>query len=69
MSLAYGRHNTSFDDPVVQAVFRCLRRLGINLGPGLWKVDTYPFMKSVIQPGSLFDENHLIYRTGTYQVT
>ena len=49
MSLAYGRHNVPFDDPVVQAVFRCLRRLGINLGPGLWKVDTYPFMRSVTQ--------------------
>jgi hypothetical protein len=48
LAVAYGRHNVSFDDPAVQAVFRCVRRFGNNLAPGLWKVDTYPFMKSVI---------------------
>ena len=45
MALAYGRHPEGYDDPGVQAVNRCLTRLGLNLRPGLWKVDIYPFLR------------------------
>ncbi|KAJ3503289.1 hypothetical protein NLJ89_g8497 [Agrocybe chaxingu] len=45
MSLAYGRHPKSFEDPDVRAVYRCLTRLGFALRPGAWKVDAYPFLK------------------------
>jgi len=51
MALAYGRHPKSYHDPDVQAVNRCLTRLGNNLRPGLWRVDVYPFLKYV--PGYL----------------
>jgi len=45
MALAYGKNSKEYDDPAIQAVNRCLTRLGNNLRPGLWKVDTYPFLK------------------------
>ncbi|KAF9527924.1 cytochrome P450 [Crepidotus variabilis] len=51
MALAYGKDTKSYDDPEVQAVIRCLTRLGNNLRPGIWKVDTYPFLKYI--PGYL----------------
>ena len=47
MALVYGKYIESADDPDVKAVFRCLRRVNSNLRLGLWKVDTYPFLKSV----------------------
>jgi len=37
----------SSDDPVVKAVIRCLTRLGNAIRPGFWKVDTYPFFRSI----------------------
>lgn len=45
MALAYGRSTSSSDDPVVKIVIRCLTRLGNAVRPGLWKVDTYPFLR------------------------
>ncbi|KDQ25838.1 hypothetical protein PLEOSDRAFT_1113596 [Pleurotus ostreatus PC15] len=51
MALAYGHHPEGYDDPGVQAVNRCLTRLGLNLRPGLWKVDIYPFLRYI--PGYL----------------
>jgi len=45
MALAYGKAPTSYEDPEVQAVNRCLTRLGLTMRPGAWKVDTYPFLK------------------------
>jgi hypothetical protein len=48
MSLAYGLNEPrKNDDPVVLAVNRCLTRLGVNLRPGLWKVDAFPVLKYV----------------------
>jgi len=35
----------------VKAVIRCLTRLGNAVRPGLWKVDTYPFLRYI--PGYL----------------
>lgn len=48
MALAYGKTPQSYDDPDVVAVNRCLTRLGNNLRPGMWKVDTYPFLRYVV---------------------
>ncbi|KAG6883651.1 hypothetical protein C0993_004902 [Termitomyces sp. T159_Od127] len=51
MALAYGKKAGGHDDPDVRAVNRCLVRLGVNLRPGLWKVDIYPFLRYI--PGYL----------------
>ncbi|KAL0948576.1 hypothetical protein HGRIS_011135 [Hohenbuehelia grisea] len=51
MSLAYGKDPKSFYDPEVQDVNRCVTRVGMNMRPGLWKVDIYPFLKYI--PGYL----------------
>ncbi|THV05169.1 cytochrome P450 [Dendrothele bispora CBS 962.96] len=51
MALAYGKVPQSYEDPEVQAVNRCLTRLGFTMRPGAWKVDTYPFLKYI--PGYL----------------
>ncbi|KAF9262694.1 cytochrome P450 [Marasmius fiardii PR-910] len=51
MALAYGKIPASYEDPEVQAVNRCLTRLGYTMRPGAWKVDTYPFLRFV--PGYL----------------
>ncbi|KAH9487458.1 Cytochrome P450 monooxygenase 88 [Psilocybe cubensis] len=45
MALAYGKQAKSYEDPDIQAVNRCLTRLGNNLRPGMWKVDAYPFLR------------------------
>lgn len=45
MALAYGKIPESFDDPIVQAVNRCLTRLGFAMRPGIWRVDAYPFLR------------------------
>ncbi|KAJ3991791.1 cytochrome P450 [Lentinula boryana] len=51
MALAYGKVPHSFEDPEVQAVNRCLTRLGYAMRPGAWKVDVVPFLKYI--PGYL----------------
>ncbi|KAF5347626.1 hypothetical protein D9756_010668 [Leucocoprinus leucothites] len=51
MALAYGKIPKSYFDPIVQAVNRCLTRLGNNLRPGLWRVDDWPVLRYV--PGYL----------------
>ncbi|KAF9449630.1 cytochrome P450 [Macrolepiota fuliginosa MF-IS2] len=51
MALAYGKYPKSYFDPVVQSVNRCLTRLGNNLRPGLWRVDTWPILRYI--PGYL----------------
>ncbi|KAG5640716.1 hypothetical protein DXG03_007437 [Asterophora parasitica] len=51
MALAYGKAAGKHDDPDVQAVNRCLVRLGENLRPGLWQVDNYPILRYL--PGYL----------------
>ncbi|KDR69933.1 hypothetical protein GALMADRAFT_255243 [Galerina marginata CBS 339.88] len=51
MALAYGKNPKTYDDPDIQAVNRCLTRLGNNLRPGLWKVEAYPFLRYI--PGYL----------------
>ncbi|KAI4524834.1 cytochrome P450 [Schizophyllum commune] len=51
MVLAYGKVPKGFDDPEVQAVNRCLTRLGVSLRPGVWKVDVYPWLRFI--PGYL----------------
>jgi hypothetical protein len=47
MALAYGKIPKSYFDPTVQAVNRCLARLGNNLRPGIWRVDNWPFLRYV----------------------
>ncbi|KAJ2917541.1 hypothetical protein MD484_g2847, partial [Candolleomyces efflorescens] len=51
MSLAYGKDPKGRDDPNIDAVNRCLTRLGHALRPGLWRVDVYPFLRYI--PGYL----------------
>ncbi|KAG6915377.1 hypothetical protein DXG01_011778 [Tephrocybe rancida] len=51
MALAYGKAAGKHNDPDVQAVNRCLFRLGVNLRPGLWQVDIYPILRYL--PGYL----------------
>jgi len=51
MALAYGKVPLSYEDPEVQAVNRCLTRLGYAMRPGAWKVDIFPFLKYI--PGYL----------------
>uniref|UniRef100_A0A0W0F7D6 Putative cytochrome P450 n=1 Tax=Moniliophthora roreri TaxID=221103 RepID=A0A0W0F7D6_MONRR len=51
MALAYGKIPKSYEDPEVQAVNRCLTRLGFTMRPGAWKVDVYPFLRYI--PGYL----------------
>lgn len=51
MALAYGKVPISYEDPEVQAVNRCLTRLGYAMRPGAWKVDIFPFLKYI--PGYL----------------
>ncbi|KAJ4494420.1 cytochrome P450 [Lentinula lateritia] len=51
MALAYGKVPHSYEDPEVQAVNRCLTRLGYAMRPGAWKVDVLPFLKYI--PGYL----------------
>ncbi|KAF9560649.1 cytochrome P450 [Agrocybe pediades] len=51
MALAYGKNPKSYEDPDVQAVNRCLTRLGNTLRPGVWKVDAYPILRYI--PGYL----------------
>ena len=45
MALAYGKIPDSYEDPEVQAVNRCLTRLGYTMRPNAWKVDTFPFLR------------------------
>ena len=45
MALAYGKTPHSYQDPDVQAVIRCLTRLGLTMRPGAYKVDTFPLLK------------------------
>ncbi|KIM47190.1 hypothetical protein M413DRAFT_440696 [Hebeloma cylindrosporum] len=51
MSIGYGKESKSYEDPDIQAVNRCLTRLGNTLRPGVWKVDAYPFLRYI--PGYL----------------
>ncbi|KZT26043.1 cytochrome P450 [Neolentinus lepideus HHB14362 ss-1] len=52
MSLTYGKTtSTSYSDPVVQEVNKCLTRLGVTLQPGKWLVDAFPILRYV--PGYL----------------
>ncbi|KAF8964929.1 cytochrome P450 [Flammula alnicola] len=47
MALAYGKNPKSYEDPDMQAVNRCLTRLGNTLRPGVWKVGAYPILRYV----------------------
>ncbi|KAH7884072.1 cytochrome P450 [Phlebopus sp. FC_14] len=52
MSIAYGKTTpTSYSDPEVVAVNRCLARFGQTIRPGTYLVDTYPILQYV--PGYL----------------
>ncbi|TFK52811.1 cytochrome P450 [Heliocybe sulcata] len=52
MSLTYGKATpTSYSDPVVQDVNKCLTRLGVTLQPGKWMVDAFPILRYI--PGYL----------------
>ncbi|KAF9058911.1 cytochrome P450 [Rhodocollybia butyracea] len=45
MSLAYGKVPQRYEDPDIQAVNRCLSRIGHAMRPGAWKVDVVPLLK------------------------
>lgn len=48
MSLTYGKTTpTSYSDPEVQEVNKCIARLGVALRPGSYLVDSYPFLQYV----------------------
>ncbi|KAK2467459.1 hypothetical protein APHAL10511_000314 [Amanita phalloides] len=51
MLLAYGVLPNGPDDPDIAAVNDCLTRLGINMRPGIWMVDYWPFLRYI--PGYL----------------
>ena len=52
MTLTYGKVTpTSYTDPEVQAVNKCLDRLGRVIRPGAYLVDSYPLLRFV--PGHL----------------
>jgi len=69
MALAYGKYIESADDPDVEAVFKCTRRVGSNLRLGLWKVDTYPFLKSVYSVHHISSVKTTHQYIDSYQVT
>ena len=48
ISMTYGKTTpTSYSDPEVQCMHRCLRRLGAALRPGAHIIDTYPFLRYI----------------------
>ncbi|KAI0956774.1 hypothetical protein AcW1_005373 [Taiwanofungus camphoratus] len=48
MAISYGKTTpTSYLDPEVQAINRCLGRLGSALRHGTYLVDTYPFLRYI----------------------
>lgn len=48
MTLAYGKTTpTSYSDPEVQAVNKCLARLGKALRPGAYMVDSFPILRYI----------------------
>lgn len=52
MTMSYGKSTrTSYSDPEVIQVNKCLTRLGLTLLPGAWLVDSYPILRYV--PGYL----------------
>lgn len=53
MTIAYGKTTpTSYSDPEVRAVNKCLARLGAALRPGANFVDTYPILRYIPGYGS-----------------
>jgi hypothetical protein len=65
MTLAYGKTTpTSYSDPEVQQVNRCLTTLGKMVKPGAYLVDTYPILQRVfhrISPALSADLDTQIY--------
>lgn len=52
MAITYGKITpTSYSDPEVQQVNKCLSRLGSAIRPGAYLVDSYPILRYV--PGYL----------------
>lgn len=52
MTIGYGKTTpSSYSDPDVRAVNKCLARMGAALQPGAHLVDTYPILKYI--PGYL----------------
>lgn len=52
MTLTYGKQTpTSYSDPEVQEVNKCLGRLGKVMIPGAYLVDSYPILRYI--PGYL----------------
>ncbi|EPS94879.1 hypothetical protein FOMPIDRAFT_1054643 [Fomitopsis schrenkii] len=48
ITMTYGKTTpTSYSDPEVQCMHRCLRRLGAVLRPGAQLLDTYPFLQYI----------------------
>ncbi|KAH9930251.1 cytochrome P450 [Fomitopsis serialis] len=48
ISMTYGKTTpTSYSDPEVETINRCLRRFGAALRPGAHLVDTYPFLRYI----------------------
>lgn len=59
MALTYGKMVKSFEDPEVQSVNRCLTRLGLAMRPGAWKVDVFPFLRSVQCQYRIVESTHV----------
>lgn len=52
MSITYGKMTpSSYSDPAVVSVVKCLAHLGAALQPGAWAVNQYPILQYV--PGYL----------------
>lgn len=48
ITMTYGKTTpTSYSDPEVRCMHRCLRRLGAALRPGANIIDTYPFLQYI----------------------
>jgi len=52
ISVTYGKQTpSSYSDPDVQRIQRCLSNLGVAVRPGTYAVDSYPWLRYV--PGYL----------------
>ncbi|KAJ7111300.1 cytochrome P450 [Mycena epipterygia] len=51
LTTTYGKSTTSYQDPLIAAITRCLRVITMASAPGAWKVDAFPFLRYI--PGYL----------------
>ncbi|KAJ6534454.1 cytochrome P450 [Mycena vulgaris] len=51
LTTTYGKMATSYQDPLIGAINRCLMVLNLVMRPGVWRVDSFPFLRYI--PGYL----------------